>query len=55
MLSDNEIQAIIERVRGRVAAAEVSGRAAPALRAADDLAVSEVELGDGIHPTSTLQ
>ena len=50
MLSDNEIQAIIERVRGRVAAAEISGRAAPVLRAADDLAVSEVELGDGIHP-----
>ena len=50
MLSDTEIQAIIERVRGRVAAAEISGRAAPALRAADDLAVSEVVLGDGIHP-----
>ena len=50
MLSDTEIQAIIERVRGRVASAEISGRAAPALRAADDLAVSEVVLGDGIHP-----
>lgn len=50
MLSDAEIQAIIERVKGRVAASEISGRAAPALRAADDLAVSEVELADGIHP-----
>ncbi|MGH8948782.1 MAG: aldehyde dehydrogenase family protein, partial [Acidimicrobiia bacterium] len=50
MLSDTEIQAIIERVRGRVAAAEISGRAAPALRATDDLAVSDLVLGDGIHP-----
>jgi acyl-CoA reductase-like NAD-dependent aldehyde dehydrogenase len=49
-LSDAEIQAIIERVKGRVAAAEVSGRPGPALRAADELAVSDVELGDGIYP-----
>ena len=51
MLSDTDIQAIIERVRGRVAAAETNRRAAPALRASDDLAVSDVQLGDGIHPS----
>ncbi len=51
MLSDTEIQAIIEKVKGRVAAAELSGRAGPALRAADDLEVSDVQLVDGIHPT----
>jgi len=49
MLNDAEIQAIIERVKSRVAAAEMSERAAPALRASDDLAVSDVQLGDGIH------
>jgi aldehyde dehydrogenase len=36
-------------VKGRVAAAEFSARAGPALRARDELAMSEVELGDGIH------
>ncbi|HVR77202.1 MAG TPA: aldehyde dehydrogenase family protein [Acidimicrobiia bacterium] len=51
MLSDTDIQAIIERVRGRVATAETNRRAAPALRASDDLAVSDVQLGDGIHPS----
>ncbi len=54
MLDDKEIQAIIERVKGRVAAAEISGRAAPALRAADSLAVSDVQLGDGVHATIDL-
>src|SRR3970282_877716 len=49
MLTDAEIQAIIERVKGRVAAAEVGGRAGPALRPVDDVAVSDVQLGDGIH------
>ncbi|MDX1469633.1 MAG: aldehyde dehydrogenase family protein, partial [Acidimicrobiia bacterium] len=50
-LTDSEIQAIIERVKGRVAAAEFAARAGPALRAGDELSVSEVELGDGIHAT----
>ena len=51
MLSDREIHAIIDRVKGRVAAAEFATRQAPALQASDDLAVSAAELGDGIHPT----
>jgi aldehyde dehydrogenase len=38
-------------VKGRVAAAEFSSRTGPALRARDELAMSEVELGDGIHAT----
>jgi len=51
MLDDDEIQAIIERVRGRVAAVAQSGRSAPALRAADELTHYEDQLGDGIFPT----
>ena len=51
MLNEREINAIIDRVKGRVAAAEFDTRQAPALRASDDLAVSAFELGDGIHPT----
>ncbi len=50
-LSESEVQAIIDRVKGRVAAAELASRTGPALRAGDELAVSEVELGDGIHAT----
>jgi len=36
-------------VKGRVAAAEFAERTGQALKAGDDLAVAEVELGDGIH------
>jgi propionaldehyde dehydrogenase len=50
-LSDSEVRSIIDRVKGRVAAAEFADRSGPALRASDELAISEVELGDGIHPT----
>lgn len=50
-LTEAEIHSIIDRVKGRVAAAEFADRSGPALRASDDLRVSEVELGDGIHPT----
>ncbi len=50
-LSDAEIRQIIDRVKGRVAAAEYAQKSGPALRASDQLAVSEVELGDGIHGT----
>lgn len=49
MLSESEIRQIIDRVKGRVAAAEFASRAGPAIRAGDELAVSEVELGDGVH------
>lgn len=49
-LSETEIRAIIERVKGRVVAAEMAARTGPALRAREDLDVSEVELSDGIHP-----
>jgi acyl-CoA reductase-like NAD-dependent aldehyde dehydrogenase len=51
VLNDHDVQAIIERVRGRVAAAEISGSAGSALHAADQLAVDEDLLGDGIYPT----
>ncbi len=51
MLSEQEIEAIIERVKGRVAAAELAPRHGPTLRATDDLAATEAHLGDGIHPT----
>ncbi len=49
MLKDSEIQAIIDRVKGRVAAAEFAERTGPALRAADEVAIAEVEMGDGIY------
>ncbi|MEE8376064.1 MAG: aldehyde dehydrogenase family protein [Acidimicrobiia bacterium] len=50
-LSDSEVRSIIDRVKGRVAAAEFADRSGPTLRASDQLAISDVELGDGIHPT----
>lgn len=50
-LSESEIRQIIDRVKGRVAAAEFASRAGPAIRAGDELAVSEVELDDGVHAT----
>lgn len=51
MLDDTEIQAIIERVKSRVAAAESAARPDQALRATDALAVSDLELDDGIYAT----
>jgi len=54
LLSDAEVQAIIGRVRGRIAAAEGPARAGPALRAAADLGAAETLLGDGIHATIDL-
>ncbi len=49
--SEAEIRSIIDRVKGRVAAAEFSARTGAALRARDELATSDIELGDGIHPS----
>ncbi len=51
MPSDEEIQAIIARVKGRVAATTGPGRPGPTLRAGDDLGAAEALLGDGIHPS----
>jgi aldehyde dehydrogenase len=51
MLTDHEIQAIIERVKGRVASAEFAVRPGQALQAAQELESSDVQLGDGIHPS----
>ncbi|MFQ5555470.1 MAG: aldehyde dehydrogenase [Acidimicrobiia bacterium] len=51
MLSDREIRAIIDRVKGRVAAVEHATRTGPALQAADELGGPASQLGDGIHST----
>jgi len=51
MLSDQDVNAIIERVKGRVAAAGAATHSAPALAASDELAADEAQLGDGIYPT----
>ncbi len=51
MLNEREIQAIIERVKGRVAAAEHALRRGPALEAGASLEQFQSQLGDGIHPT----
>ena len=51
MLDDREIKAIIDRVKGRVAAAENAERRGPTLVATDELAGGASTLGDGIHAT----
>jgi acyl-CoA reductase-like NAD-dependent aldehyde dehydrogenase len=51
LLNEHEVNAIIERVKGRVAAAEISGSAGRAIEATDRMAVDEDLLGDGIYPT----
>ena len=51
MLSDREIKAIIDRVKGRVAAVEHATRTGPALAAAEELEAASSQLGDGIHPS----
>ena len=50
-MNDDEIQSIIDRVRGRVAAAQGPARAGPALHAAEDLGAADALLGDGIYPS----
>jgi aldehyde dehydrogenase len=51
MLSEHDVKAIIDRVRGRVAATEGAGRAGPTLAAVQDLEDLEDQLGEGIYPT----
>jgi len=51
VLSDDEVQGIIDRVQGRMAAAAGASRPARSLAAADELGAAEALLGDGIHPT----
>ncbi len=51
MLTEVEIAAIIERVKGRVDEAEGRARTGPSLAAANAAATSTVELGDGIYET----
>jgi acyl-CoA reductase-like NAD-dependent aldehyde dehydrogenase len=48
-LNESDIQAIISRVRRRVATGEIAGRTGPALAAADEVAAMDaVELGEGV-------
>ena len=51
LMNDDEIQTIIARVRGRVAAAQGPGSEGKSLRAAADLGTDDGLLGDGIHPS----
>jgi aldehyde dehydrogenase len=51
VISDADVQSIIARVKGRVAAIEGRDRTGPALAAAEQLAAAEAQLGDGIYPT----
>jgi acyl-CoA reductase-like NAD-dependent aldehyde dehydrogenase len=48
-LSDQEVQAIIDRVKGRMAGAAHAVREGPALTAAADLEAADYQLVDGIH------
>jgi acyl-CoA reductase-like NAD-dependent aldehyde dehydrogenase len=49
-LNEHDVQAIIERVKGRMAAADAPGRVGSAIAAGDQLASYEEQLGDGIYP-----
>ena len=51
MIDDHEIQSIIARVKGRVAATHGGGDDGKALRAAAEIEAADALLGDGIHPT----
>ena len=50
-LSDTEVQAIINRVKGRVSAGDVGARAGAGIAAIDDIADDDVTLGDGVFAT----
>jgi len=51
VLNDHDVQSIIERVKGRIAATEVQGSTGAALEAGDQLAAYREQLGDGIFPS----
>jgi acyl-CoA reductase-like NAD-dependent aldehyde dehydrogenase len=51
VLNDAEIQSIIDRVKGRVAATSGPSSSARALQASDALAADEALIGDGIYPS----
>jgi len=51
MLTESEIAAIIDRVKGRVESAEGRTHTGPSLAAADSIATSSATLGDGIYET----
>ncbi len=50
-LDDSEIQAIINRVKARVAAGDIGGSTGQAIRAADDVASAGESLGEGVFRT----
>jgi propionaldehyde dehydrogenase len=50
-LSEPDIQAIITRVRNRVASGDIPGRAGPAIEAADAVDAGDVQLGEGVFGT----
>ncbi|NNC75675.1 MAG: aldehyde dehydrogenase EutE, partial [Acidimicrobiia bacterium] len=50
-LPESDVQEIIARVRGRMAAHEGADRPAAAMQAAASVSASVVETGDGIFPT----
>jgi acyl-CoA reductase-like NAD-dependent aldehyde dehydrogenase len=51
MLTETEIAAIIDRVKGRVESVEGRDRTGPSLVAADAVATGSIVLGDGIYET----
>ena len=50
-LTDAEIQAIISKVKTRVAHGDIEGKAGPAIAAADALKPADAQLGDGVFAT----
>ncbi|MDK1019890.1 MAG: aldehyde dehydrogenase EutE [Actinomycetota bacterium] len=50
-LTDSEIQAIIGRVKSRVSAGDIPGRAGVAIEAADAVSAASDNLGEGIYAT----
>jgi len=50
-LSESEIKAIIDRVHSRVSTGDITGRSGRAIEAADAVAASEEDLGEGVFAT----